>query len=173
MLMVAHGLSNPEPRGLMRAYGMSTSEQGESPILYRQRWTPLRMSSLLVFNLSKDSLAIGYLVTFSNTFVLPSLSHLHHRSLQRSLATYCRSPRYTVALSAATAAPPAVATAAIVALSAATAAPPAVAIAAIVAFSAATAALPAVTTAAIVTFSAATDNFFGCNYSNSYYGNPG
>ena len=29
------------------------------------------MFFLLVFNLSKDSLVIGYLVTFSNIFILP------------------------------------------------------------------------------------------------------
>ena len=54
----------------------------------------LSLIFFFVFNLLKDSLVIGYLVTFSNIFVLPSLTHLYHRSLQRSLATYCRNPRY-------------------------------------------------------------------------------
>ena len=67
-------------------------DQGEFPILYRWRWTPLRMSSLLVFNASKDSLVIGYLVTLTIDIVLPSLSYLSHRSLQRSLVLFCIEP---------------------------------------------------------------------------------
>ena len=66
---------------VLRVSTAKHSDQKEFPVLYKQRWTPSRIFFLLVFNLLKDSLVIGYLVTFSNIFILPNFTHLHYRSL--------------------------------------------------------------------------------------------
>ena len=63
-------------------------------LIYKKRYFFIINVPLFVFNFLKDSLVIGYLVTFNNTFILSSFSHLHYRNLYRPLATYYRSPRY-------------------------------------------------------------------------------